>query len=135
MIEFASVTGAVTVVQAQGYGVCRDPWVTGAIGEVMGRPPNGSGEDGECNIYRYGGGHWDSYPDLVDKVRRAFGVATDSGYGVCRDPWVTGAIGEVMGRPPYGSGEDGECNIYRYGDGHWDDYPDLVDKVRRSFNR
>ena len=54
-------------------GVCRDQWVTRAVTQVMGRAPNGSYESGECNIHNYGGGHWSSYSDLVNKVKVAFG--------------------------------------------------------------
>lgn len=49
------------------------PGVTSAVPQVTGRVPNGSGNSGDCNIYRYGGGHWSSYSDLVNKVRVAFG--------------------------------------------------------------
>lgn len=54
-------------------GKCRDPWVTQAIGEVTGRTPFGDGEEGECRYTLYGGGHWSDYPDLLRKVKQAFG--------------------------------------------------------------
>lgn len=192
-------------------GQCRDPWVTKAVTEVMHRSPNGSGESGECSIYRYGNGHWTSYADLVNKVKIAFGqyvvqarpiapnrnymnnqnrsgfyqppasgviaagganviaagganviaagganvIAAGGGnviaagganminrYSVqsvsssaaqCKDPWVTQAVHEVMHRAPNGSGNAGECNIKRYGNGHWSSYPDLVSKVKQRF--
>lgn len=60
---------------AAAAGQCRDPWVTKAVQQVTGRAANGSGESGECNIRRYGGGQWSSYDDLVGKVRIAFGGA------------------------------------------------------------
>jgi hypothetical protein len=47
-----------------------------AVTEVKGRPPQGSGNDGECAIHRYGGGHWSSYGDLVNKVRANSGPVT-----------------------------------------------------------
>jgi hypothetical protein len=64
-------------------GVCRDAWVTQAVRQVTGRAPNGSGDNGECAVQRYGGGHWTSYDDLVGKVRVAFGmgVPQQSPYG------------------------------------------------------
>ena len=54
-------------------GNCRDPWVTKAVTQVQGRTPNGSGDSGECDYRRYGGGKWSTYDDLVGKVRTAFG--------------------------------------------------------------
>lgn len=59
---------------AASAGTCKDPWVTQAVTEVMHRAPNGSGGSGECDIHRYGGGRWSSYPDLVGKVKVAFGM-------------------------------------------------------------
>ena len=111
-------------------GQCRDPWVTRAVEQVTGHVPSGSYESGDCNIYNYGGGHWSSYPDLVNKVRAHFGIRTA---GVCNDPWVTSAVRQVTGRVPNGSGNSGDCNIYRYGGGHWSSYSDLVNKVRVAF--
>ncbi|MDE2227802.1 MAG: hypothetical protein KGL11_02020 [Alphaproteobacteria bacterium] len=122
-------------------GQCKDPWVTQAVQQVTGRSPNGSGDNGECNIYRYGGGHWSSYSDLVAKVRFAFGKGPAPGQaaatvaGQCKDPWVTQAVRQVTGRPPQGSGDNGECNKYRYGGGHWSNYNDLVAKVRFAFGQ
>ncbi|MBC5783493.1 hypothetical protein H8N03_11105 [Ramlibacter sp. USB13] len=65
--------GLLAVAGAASAGTCKDPWVTQAVTEVMGRAPNGSGSSGECDIHRYGGGRWNSYPDLVSKVKVAFG--------------------------------------------------------------
>ncbi len=115
-------------------GQCRDPWVTRAIEQVTGHQPSGTYEAGDCNIHNYGGGHWSSYADLVTKVRAHFG-ATRTAAGVCHDPWVTNAVRQVMGRAPAGSGNSGECNIYRYGAGHWSSYNDLVHKVMVAFGR
>ena len=56
-------------------GTCRDPWVTQAVRQVTGHTPNGSYESGDCNIHNYGGGHWSSYPDLLNKVRAHFRTA------------------------------------------------------------
>ena len=56
-------------------GECRDPWVTQAIQEVVGRKPRGDGNEGECEIQRYGNGSWSNYPDLVNKVRDGFFTA------------------------------------------------------------
>ena len=52
---------------------CRDPWVTKAVTQVQGRAPNGSGDSGECDYRRYGGGKWTTYDDLLGKVRTTFG--------------------------------------------------------------
>lgn len=125
---------AITMAGTAQAGTCRDPWVTRAVEQVTGHAPNGSYESGDCSIYNYGGGHWSSYPDLVNKVRAHFGMQTSSA-GVCHDPWVTRAIRQVMGRAPNGSGNSGECNIYRYGGGHWSSYGDLVNKVKVAFGR
>lgn len=56
------------VAKAQS-GVCKDPWVTRAITEIAGRAPVGQGDTEECDITRYGGGHWTTYADLVEKVK------------------------------------------------------------------
>ena len=133
-ISMACIVAAATVAMAGAAqaGNCRDPWVTRAVTQVTGHAPNGSYESGDCSITNYGGGHWSSYPDLVNKVRAHFGMQS-SANGVCHDPWVTSAIKQVMGRAPNGSGNSGECNIYRYGGGHWSSYGDLVSKVKIAF--
>ncbi|HEX7889241.1 MAG TPA: hypothetical protein VF522_07790 [Ramlibacter sp.] len=66
--------GLLAIAGAANAGACKDPWVTRAIQEVKGRAPQGSGSSGECDIHRYGGGRWSSYPDLVGKVKTAFGM-------------------------------------------------------------
>jgi len=119
-------------------GVCRDPWVTQAIQQVTGRSPDGSADLGECNYRLYGGGQWNSYPDLLNKVRVAFAARQQQSpaaayKGVCRDAWVTQAIREVAGRNPNGTADLGECNYKLYGGGQWNSYPDLVNKVRVAF--
>lgn len=111
---------------------CRDPWVTKAVSKVTGRTPKGFGDTGECNIRLYGGGQWGNYQDLVSKVEAAFSSFAP---GVCRDPWVTRAVNEVTGRTPKGYGELGECNMYLYGKGSWQNYPDLLTKVRTRLRR
>lgn len=60
----------------------------------------------------------------------ALAVAGSVQAGRCQDPWVTKAFEEVHGRAPYDSGTIGECDIRRYGNGHWSSYADLVSKVR-----
>jgi hypothetical protein len=64
-------------------GQCRDPWVTQAVQQVTGHQPNGSGDNGECDYRRYGGGRWTTYDDLVSKVRVTFGMGAphQSPYG------------------------------------------------------
>lgn len=52
-------------------GSCNDPWVSKAVQEVTGSPAKGSGNNDQCNIMLYGNGHWSSYPDLLEKVKRA----------------------------------------------------------------
>lgn len=123
-------------------GICRDPWVTQAIKEVTGRSPNGTGDTGECNYMLYGHGQWNSYDDLKAKVRAALNQASaqapvqapQAPNGNCRDPWVTRAIKETIGRDPNGSGDTGECNYMNYGNGHWSDYEDLKRKVFYKIN-
>lgn len=133
-ISFTCVIAVATLAMAGAAqaGTCRDPWVTQAVQQVTGHAPNGSYESGDCNIHNYGGGSWSSYPDLITKVRAHFGMQA-SAAGVCRDPWVTRAVTQVMGRAPQGSGESGECNIHRYGGGSWSSYDDLVHKVQVAF--
>ncbi|MDZ8084798.1 MAG: hypothetical protein RMY16_04250 [Nostoc sp. DedQUE12b] len=119
-------------------GVCNDPWVTGAVSQVAKRSPLGQGNRGECNIRLYGNGRWSNFPDLLNKVKKAFASYAP---GVCRDPWITGAVSQVAKRSPQGYGELGECDMYRYGngswsdyaDGSWSDYADLVRKIRATF--
>lgn len=117
-------------------GQCRDPWVTKAVQQVTGHQPNGSGDNGECDYRRYGGGQWTTYDDLLTKVRTAFGASAPASIpGVCRDPWVTQAVRQVTGRAPNGSGDNGECDYRRYGGGHWTTLDDLVGKVRVAFGQ
>lgn len=98
----------------------------------MNRQPLGYGTKGECNILLYGNGKWNNYEELESYVRQS---ANFYAYGVCRDPWVTGAVSQVMNRSHQGKGELGECDMYRYGGGSWSSYEDLVEKVRSKFNR
>ena len=124
---------ALCVSNSAAAGQCSDPWVNQAVQQVTGHAPNGSGGYGDCNIQNYGGGHWSSYPDLVNKVRAHFASATAAS-GTCHDPWVTSAVKQVTGRAPNGSGVSGECDINRYGGGHWSSYLDLVSKVQAVFH-
>lgn len=55
--------------------------------------------------------------------------------GSCRDPWVTQAITEVTGRQPNGNYESGECNIYNFNGGSWNNYTELKRYVRGYFAR
>ncbi|MEO8114427.1 MAG: hypothetical protein ABI655_08605 [Phenylobacterium sp.] len=55
-------------------GQCRDPWVTQAIQEVTGRPPNGDHDNGECAYTLYNGGHWNSYAELKNAVNGRLGT-------------------------------------------------------------
>ena len=129
--------GLALVVAAQPAtaGSCRDPWVTSAIRQVTGHLPTGSGDYGDCSTYNYGHGHWSSYADLVAKVRAGYPRAQPMvrSAGNCRDPWVTQAIRQVTGHSPTGSGDSGDCSVYRYGNGHWSSYADLVNKVRSGY--
>lgn len=121
--------------QAATQGVCNDPWVTEVVTKVAGRPPNGSGNTGECDIYRYGNGSWSSKQDLEKKVRAAFAAQppASGATGICTDPWVTEVVTKVAGRPPNGSGNTGECETRRYGNGQWSSKQDLESKVRAAF--
>jgi hypothetical protein len=112
------------------WGECADPWLTDAIWEVTGRAPEGEDYDGECDIYRYNDGAWSSYEELVGYVEAELGGDDNGGWsGECADPWLTDAIWEVTGRAPAGEGYEGECDIYRYNDGSWNSYDELVGYV------
>ena len=111
-----------------GTSVCRDPWITQGIHEVLGRAPRGRDDLDECNITNYNRGTWASYDDLVAYVGLAFRKE-----GYCKDPWINHAIKQVLGRLPAGQDESGECRITRYGGGSWSSYDDLVAKVRAAF--
>jgi|GEM_PF-6310054 len=55
-------------------GPCRDPWINQAFHQMYNRPPAGSGTTGECDITRYGNGHWSSYQDLMSKISQHNGA-------------------------------------------------------------
>jgi hypothetical protein len=109
-------------------GVCRDPWITKAIHEVLGRAPRGYDDRDDCNITNYNNGSWASYEDLVVYVGLAYRRE-----GYCKDPWINHAIRQVLGRLPDGRDESGECRPSRYGGGSWSSFDDLVAKVRAAF--
>lgn len=54
--------------------------------------------------------------------------------GECHDTWITSAVRDVTGRYPDSSGSSGDCSpdyyATNYGQGHWSDYQDLLNKVR-----
>ncbi len=85
-----AIAATIALAPAPAAAQCRDPWVTQAVRQVMGRAPVGSGETGECNIRNYGGGSWSSYDDLVGKVRAAFGrsIAAPSGLTTGNQPRI-----------------------------------------------
>lgn len=113
-------------------GVCADLWVTGAVRSVMGRVPIGTGDRGECNKLLYNNGHWNNYDELLGAVNKSVNSYTE---GVCRDPWITRAVSQVMKRPPKGKGELGECDMYYYGGGSWNDYNQLLVHVRAALGK
>jgi hypothetical protein len=78
----ALIYAAPAAAQVPSGGTCRDPWVTRAVTEVLGRPPEGTRDEGECNYRLYGGGRWTTYDDLLSKVRAAYeapAAQTESG--------------------------------------------------------
>lgn len=121
----ASALALATPAEAQS---CNDRWVTQAIREVYVRAPNGSGNSGECDTNRYGGAQWTSYAQLKYYVNFQY---------VCTDPWVGMAVFDALGRLPRGSGSNGECSRYIYGDnwrGDASGYRDLKTRVRGVIN-
>jgi hypothetical protein len=94
-----------------GMAAAHDPWIGQAFQEILGRAPTGS----EWNISNYGGGHWSSYADLVEKVKAKM-----------TDPWIGKAYQEALGRAPRGA----EWNTGNYGGGNWSSYNDLLNKIR-----
>lgn len=117
----AAALALATPLEAQG---CTDAWVTQTIREVYQRAPNGSGNSGECDVNRYGGGKWNSYDQLKRYVNYQY---------MCQDPWIAQAVYDAHGRMPRGSGTSGECNPYLYG-ANWSGYPDLKNRVQGSIN-
>ena len=115
----AAALALATPAEAQG---CTDAWVTQTIREVYQRAPNGSGNSGECNVNRYGGGKWNSYDQLKRYVSYQY---------LCQDPWIAQAVYDAHGRTPRGSGTTGECNPYLYGNS-WSGYPALKTLVQGS---
>ena len=127
LLVLALACGFTAVASAQ----CRDPWVSQAVSQVMGRAAQGQGDTGECSPSNYNNGQWSSYQQLVSAVSLHF-------TGTCKDPWVTSAVravkGQIYGNPlPDGYGTYGECNPALYGNGQWSSYPDLMNKVQAHF--
>lgn len=54
--------------------------------------------------------------------------------GPCRDPWINYAYRTQIKRTPVGRADAGECNIYLYAGGAWQNYDQLRDGVN-SFVR
>ena len=50
--------------------------------------------------------------------------------GPCRDPWINYAYRTQFSRQPVGQGDAGECNIYLYAGGAWQNYDQLRDGVK-----
>jgi hypothetical protein len=50
--------------------------------------------------------------------------------GPCRDPWINYAYRTQFKRQPVGRGDAGECSIYLYAGGAWQNYDQLRDSVR-----
>jgi hypothetical protein len=99
-LHIVAALAAVTVsaFAAPAFAQCRDPWVSQAVREVQGRPANGTGELGECNIKLYGNGSWSSYPDLLGKVRARYprmGGGVQSSAGVLQAPYGANGAGMV----------------------------------------
>ena len=59
----------------------------------------------------------------------AFSAMAHGQAGVCKDPWITQAFHQMHNRAPLGSGSTGECDITRYGNGHWTTFADLEQKI------
>jgi len=119
------VVAAALVFAAVASAQCRDPWVSQAVQQVLGRNASGSADSGECAPANYGGGQWSSFPDLVEKVATHFQV--------CRDPWIRAAVQQVTGRAPQGYADYGECSPSNY-TGTWSSYQDLYNKVYAHFH-
>ena len=52
--------------------------------------------------------------------------------GPCADPWINQAFQQIYRRAPIGGGKNiGECDVTRYGNGHWSGYQDLVMKIEQ----
>lgn len=104
-------------------GECDNSEVTKALAQV-GKTPD-KGNRGNCDAKRYGEGSWDSREELLMRVETSF---------ICQDPWIGQAIWFTYGRKPRGQGTKGECNPALYGNGRWDDYADLMAKVRTAID-
>jgi hypothetical protein len=50
--------------------------------------------------------------------------------GPCRDPWINYAYRTQFSRQPVGRGDAGECSIYLYAGGAWQNYDQLRDGVK-----
>jgi hypothetical protein len=110
---------------------CHDPWVSRAIVEATGRPANGLGDAGECNVRLYNGGQWASYAQLLSAVQAVESQPPASKMGRCRDTWITQAYNSLYQRAPGGYDEQGECNMYLYGGGQWDSPQALENDVQQ----
>lgn len=98
LLSIGLLAAAVSALAAPAFAQCRDPWVSQAVREVQGRPANGSGELGECNIKLYGNGSWSSYPDLLNKVRARYprmGGGAPGAASVLQAPYGANGAGMV----------------------------------------
>jgi len=105
-------------------GPCSDPWINQAFQQMYGRAPIGSGKNvGECDITRYGNGHWSSYQDLTTKIAQ-HGTGTHiAPLSMTGNPLLANTGGNLGRAPlinPNGSGivAQGGGNIVAQGGGN-----------------
>lgn len=58
--------------------------------------------------------------------------------GPCKDPWIGRAVIEASAgtaSAQTSTGEDGDCDISKYKNGNWRNYPDLVEGIRERRNQ
>ena len=98
-------------------GVCSNRNITAAFGTALHRAPNGSGNAGECDPGRYGGGAWSSQADLVQRVGAG---------SYCPNAWVGQIYKNLYNRYP----SNPECDVTRYSEGPPASYMDLTNKIQ-----
>lgn len=84
-------------------GTCRDPWITQAVTDYKtshglrapSNRPTGSAENGECNMFLYGGGNWANYDQLKQLVTARLDVLARQGQSVAADNTIHTRSGDV----------------------------------------
>ena len=67
---------------------------------------------------------------LAPSANAQYPPKTAADDGPCRDPYINYAFRTELNRKPIGRGNAGECNIYLYKAGSWNNYTELRSAVK-----